>query len=376
MLETSRTLIKVARFGCKNVREWMGVYAFLFLILSGKFVVAQSSELRTWQDLSGKFSVQATLETVTNKEITLKKPDGQTVVLPRGRLSKDNQEFINVSEAVKVIASQATKVEPHLQKLQSEPRSAIEAIAAIQKSEMRDPAAMLWCGVAFASEGGRPGLDKAEKYHDDAILRLRLIHKHMPQAHPRTLVSALNNRAILALRDRKANRATALFKEIATVEPALPYFVSHNIQVLLDVTRENRILELATAERRMLTELAAMPSTSNSPLPLPRRFVYSTDFNSNQAATTKIATNRLLALREQRIWPELTCFVCGGTGVIDCAKCVGGVTTAYTKEQVAFNEVNKTPIMGTKVFRVSCDFCHGKSGFDCPNCQGGRLPLD
>lgn len=349
---------------------------FLLLLTSRTIVVAQSDELRTWQDLSGKFSVSAVLENLTEKEVTLKKPDGQKVVLPRGRLSKNDQEYMTVSEVIKVIDAQASKIEPTLQKLVTDPRSAVEAIAAIQKSETRDPCAMLWCGVAFASEGGKAGLDKAIKYHEDAINRLRVIQKHMPLAHPRSLVSALNNRAILALRERKTNRATILFKEIATVEGELPHFVSHNIQTLLDVTLENKILELAAGERRLLTELMAKPTSSRSPLPLPRRFVYSTDFNSNRPAATQISTSRLIALREQRIWPELTCFVCGGTSVIDCAKCVGGVTTAYTQQQVAFNEVNKTPIMAPKAIRVRCEVCDGKSGFDCRNCQGGRLSLD
>lgn len=353
-----------------------GILVCLGVMAFSKIAFAQSNELRTWKDLSGKFSVSAVIETLTEKEVTLTKPDGQKVVLPRGRLSKNDQEYMTVSEVLKVIDTQAAKIEPYLEKLLADPRSAIEGIAAIQKSETRDPCAMLWCGVAFASEGGKPGLEKATKYHEDAISRLRMIQKHMPNRHPRTLVSALNNRAILALRERKTNRATILFKEIATVEPELPHFVCHNIQILLEVTLENKLLELATGERRMLTELTAKPSSTKSHLPLPRRFVYSTDFNSNQPAITQISTTRLFALRQQSIWPELTCFVCGGTSVIDCAKCVGGVTTAYTQQQVAFNEVNKTPIMAPKAVRVQCEVCDGKSGFDCKNCQGGRLPLE
>ena len=109
MPETNRTQTKATRLGHKNVLTRTGISAFLFLLVCSKLLTAQSNELRTWQELSGKFSIQAILETVTDKEVTLKKPDGQTVVLPRGRLSKDNQEFINVSEAVKVIASQAPK---------------------------------------------------------------------------------------------------------------------------------------------------------------------------------------------------------------------------------------------------------------------------
>ncbi len=353
------------------------VATFLLALILSCLTCSQShaSEKRTWTDQSGKFTVEARLETADEKQVTLKKSDGQTIVIPRGRLSKGDQEFITVAEVLKVIQEQATKIEPHLPKLLSEPRSVIELIAEIQKAETRDPCAMLWCGVAFASEGGKPGVDKAQRYHDDAINRLRTIHKHMPQSHPRTLVSALNNRAILALRERKATRATALFKEIATIEPAIPHFVSHNIKVLLAVTLENKVLELGGGERRVLTELTSKASPTASPITLPKRFVYSTDFNCNQPSS-QASTNRLLSLRQQQIWPELTCIVCEGTSVVDCIKCVGGTTTVYTQEQVGFNATNQTPIMAPKANRVPCPFCDGKSGFDCRNCQQGRLSLD
>ena len=336
---------------------------------------AQTSDRRVWKDMSGKFSIEAELKSQDEKEVTLQKADGQQVTLPKGRLSKDDQEYLSACDVLKLINTQAAKIEPHLDKLITEPRSAIEALLAIQKAEPRDPCAMLWCGVALASEGGKPGMDKAERYLDDAILRLRQIHKHLPLAHPRTLTSALNNRAILALRDRKSNRATALFKEIATVEPSLPHFVSHNIQTLLDVTLENKLLELNATERRSLSELI-VKGQGNPPLPLPRRFVYSTDFNGNQLPRASSSGSRLFALRENFIWPELTCFVCAGTSMVDCVKCVGGIATAYTQEQVGFNRTNQTPIMAGKAVRVPCEFCKGKSGFDCRNCQAGRVLLD
>ena len=109
MQETIRTSTAAARFGYKSLRPCTVVCFFSFLIVCDNFLIAQSNDLRTWQDLSGKFSVQAALETVTDKEVTLKKPDGQTVVMPRGRLSKNDQEFVIVFEVLKVIASQATK---------------------------------------------------------------------------------------------------------------------------------------------------------------------------------------------------------------------------------------------------------------------------
>ncbi len=269
-----------------------GLVAALCLSIGVPFkqVFAQINEARKWSDLSGKFSVDAEVQSLTPKEVTLKKADGKTVTLPRGKLSKEDRDFLTAYETVKTIGEQAKKIEPHLQKLRMEPQVAIDAIQAIQKAESRDPCAMLWCGVAYASEGGKQGLNRAQQFHDDAIARLRMIHKHLPLEQPRTLVSALNNRAILSLREREATRATALFKEIATVEPELPFFVSHNIQVLLDVTLENKFLELANAERRALSELNAKAAPNAAPVNLPRRFVYSTDFSSNERAPAKRRT--------------------------------------------------------------------------------------
>ncbi len=96
----------------------------------------------------------------------------------------------------------------------------------------------------------------------------------------------------------------------------------------------------------------------------------------NERAPAQATNNRLLFLREQFIWPELTCFICAGTSVVDCVKCVGGATTVYEQEQVAFNRVNGTPVFAPKAVRVPCPVCDGKGGFDCRNCKQGRLPLD
>ncbi len=83
----------------------------------------------------------------------------------------------------------------------------------------------------------------------------------------------------------------------------------------------------------------------------------------------------LINLRILKLWPELTCFACQGTGVFDCRNCLNGVVSVKKREPVAINPINKMPIIGTKVYREKCKVCSGKGAFECKVCSKGILPL-
>ncbi len=51
-------------------------------------------EMRTWHDASGKFEIEATLVSVKDQTVTLKKKDGRTIRVPLKKLSAEDQNFI------------------------------------------------------------------------------------------------------------------------------------------------------------------------------------------------------------------------------------------------------------------------------------------
>jgi hypothetical protein len=67
-----------------------GLMAFILCGPLGLF----AQEVRTWQDASGLFSVEATLQAVDGDSIQLQRTDGTVITLPLARLSEADQRLI------------------------------------------------------------------------------------------------------------------------------------------------------------------------------------------------------------------------------------------------------------------------------------------
>ena len=50
--------------------------------------------MRTWHDASGRFEIEATLVSLKDQTVTLKRKDGRTIRVPLKRLSAENQKFV------------------------------------------------------------------------------------------------------------------------------------------------------------------------------------------------------------------------------------------------------------------------------------------
>lgn len=74
------------------------IFLLLLLIVSASSIsVAQDSgsvSLRTWSDSTGEFSVKATFVSNENGVVTLKNADGSLFSVPFGRLSQQDQSYI------------------------------------------------------------------------------------------------------------------------------------------------------------------------------------------------------------------------------------------------------------------------------------------
>jgi hypothetical protein len=55
---------------------------------------AGDQEMRTWHDASGKFEIEATLVSLKDQTVTLKKKDGRTIRVPLKKLGAEDQKFI------------------------------------------------------------------------------------------------------------------------------------------------------------------------------------------------------------------------------------------------------------------------------------------
>jgi hypothetical protein len=71
----------------------------------------ESPTLRTWNDSTGAFSVEAEFVGVKEGKVLLKKADGRTVAIPLDRLSKEDREFVATQTEEKREATKAGKAE-------------------------------------------------------------------------------------------------------------------------------------------------------------------------------------------------------------------------------------------------------------------------
>ncbi|HEV3023003.1 MAG TPA: SHD1 domain-containing protein, partial [Pirellulales bacterium] len=60
-------------------------------------------KMRTWQDASGKFDVDAVLIGVKDEKVTLKKKDGKQITLPVSKLSDEDQEYLKTQSKPKEV---------------------------------------------------------------------------------------------------------------------------------------------------------------------------------------------------------------------------------------------------------------------------------
>lgn len=355
-------------------------FTFLGIAISVLIAIEAAGQIpveeREWVDLSGKFKVVAKLEKVDVETAHLLKTDGSAAAVPVSRLSKNDQEYVEAWNQIKSSLEQVNKTESLLPGLATEPIATVEVFTKMHWDDGGITAGLIAASI-LAADGGPKRFEDAERILDETIFRLRLVAKHFPSVHQNTLISALNNRAVLSLRSLNGAKAVTFLREASKITDEIAFVVHHNSATLLAVTAEDSFLRLSTGSKLQLREIAESQSEVLSGITPPNRFLYSTKYDVSQPpATTSVPTDRLGALRAVGLWPELTCLLCAGTGFKDCPTCARGVVNVKTREVVGINPLNKQPIFGTVSNTVKCQNCNGKGGFKCPACRDGRLPFD
>lgn len=81
--------------------EKLMVHSRLILVLlllagdPGQLLAGAADELRTWSDVSGRFTVTASLVACEDGQARLRKPDGRVVDVPLERLSETDRQWDN-----------------------------------------------------------------------------------------------------------------------------------------------------------------------------------------------------------------------------------------------------------------------------------------
>jgi V8-like Glu-specific endopeptidase len=119
-------------------------------------------------------------------------------------------------------------------------------------------------------------LAEAKRIADETISRLRLVQKEFPDSQKQTMMSALNNRAVIVIRERKADEAVRYLIDAAAQFEDVPFVVYHNSTLLLEVSSiPKTILDLDRSSRSKLVQLLARKKPESPGAAIPQRYLYS-----------------------------------------------------------------------------------------------------
>lgn len=236
---------------------------------------------RTWTDLSGRFKTQGQFCGFVGAEgfedsSVLLSVNGQKRKIPLKMLSEADQSYLKSVFAIEQNNHQLALMAPHTSRLINSPLAVLEIIGQLHKQHPHSVSAGIASGTILASLGrNRDSLKQAQKYFDDCLRRLRIIREQFPDALTDSYIAVLNNRAIVALRQRNADRAVALLVEAAQTDSDVPFVVYHNATMLLEVSSQsNTLLDLGRSARMKLVELLASKEPATPGASVPQRFLY------------------------------------------------------------------------------------------------------
>ncbi len=265
-----------------------GILIVAICLMFAVRAAGQSAIEREWRDNSGKFSVRAKLQSVDSAHAKLLTIDGRELSVPRNRLCSEDEDFLKAVHALDESERQFLLVASHWERIITSPNAVLEILEQLHEDVPTGVAAGLIFSCAQAGRGGRAELEQARRILDETIRRLRSIQKELPQAHNETLISALNNRAILHLRERKGDRAASLFGEATKLSESVPFVIYHNATILLEVSAlPNTTLDLDRGARGALLEILARKKPEGPGLNVPHRFLYSMGHNEFVSVTAR-----------------------------------------------------------------------------------------
>ena len=283
----------------------------LIIVLGLLFTLAYpaygQTNQRVWRDVTGKFSIQAKLDRLSPESITLSASDGRSIVISRAKLSEADRAFLVGLDVLAESDQQRELMLPHVDRLYTSPAAVLEIFSLLHKQYRRGSVAGLYLSCAHAAVGGKVGLAEAKQIADETISRLRLVQKEFPDSQKQTMMSALNNRAVIAIRERKADEAVRYLIDAAEQFEDVPFVVYHNSTLLLEVSSiPKTILDLDRSSRSKLVQLLARKKPESPGAAIPQRYLYSLahdPFSSPTVADKSVVDLPVANKRETELSP-------------------------------------------------------------------------
>jgi tetratricopeptide (TPR) repeat protein len=241
----------------------------------------------------------------------------------------------------------------------------------------RAPYSGLVASFILARDRNNP--EVAGRTLDEVISRLTEIRKYSPQRHGNTLTTALNNRAIIYIKEKAFMKAAIAFTKALKISKDNDIrFITHNASLLLGWVEDSKSgVEITDVTKKGL--ITALQDRQSAVLPdsfTVGRLCYSINFD--RAA----GDGEYVDERFKFVEIEDNCILCGGDGHIDCQNCRNGIATFTVIENVGRDPITGTPINRPASREKPCENCQRfwgdfplKGVLPCPypECDNGKL---
>lgn len=333
---------------------------------------------RNWT-IEGK-PCRGTLVAADDRSITLKLANGPEKEVPVADVSRDDKEFIKAVRICDESGRVYSDINPRIAKFALEPLAQAKATAAFLDAFQRetkpdqpkpepklDFAADFYGGVINAFAGN---LRDADRQLGKAMNRIQRVGQVSAESHRTTLASALNNQAVVAIRQGKPQDGVKLLCTAAELLVVPPHAVIHNANYLL--AGKKLVPALSQADQKKLAKVIAKQA-ANPPQMSRERLYYSLVHDSLQPL---LGVNPVGGdVPPLEVLPDLLCHDCTGTGKRDCRNCVNGAINAVRMRAAVVNPLHGEVLIRDH-FKARCEACQGAGNFPCPNsdCVHGKVP--
>lgn len=252
--------------------------AFVFFFAS--YSIASDHPLREWKLTDGT-SIFARYASTEQTKVILQLADATEYICRFGDVSDLDQKYLTAMRYIDGDRKQFDEGLQILSQLKNGESESVDRLESLVKKQKDAPYASLWWGVALASIENKTKESRAA--FDEAIRIIEQQRASDPIRHRRTLMAALNNKAITLVRDREEERAADYFLKAFQISDGAPLSLIHNTRQFLEITSaRNFPRKPSESDRKKLQSFVDASAVTSIPnLPVGYHYSIEVDVPSN-----------------------------------------------------------------------------------------------
>ena len=251
------------------------VFQALLCLVASAQADDSPGQMQRWTSANGQ-SIVAKMQRVENEKVHLFCEDRLVRKVPLRQLDTASQSKAMAIHFDRCDSEQFRMVRQHLNSLQERPEATSLILKQLHQQIPESPYAGLWAAVGYSA--GTNDLTIAKSMISQTIQRIEEQQKYLPTRHRTTLASALNNYAIISMKEVGSAACAGRLTSALQATDIAPPMVRHNAEQLLNLNEaDSPRFALSLNQRRRLAETIAMSEVNTTTAKHPAGWFYNLD---------------------------------------------------------------------------------------------------